>query len=111
MPHAHARGFPSPSVWLLDRIPPVGQDRLILTRSGSGDPELQRWPDAPPRFSIGIRSPRGDNYRNGVMKHPRLLSRRPHTPKTDDTALILVVSRISDIAYPTIRNSADFLIK
>ena len=22
---------------------PVGQDRLILTRSGSGDPELQRW--------------------------------------------------------------------
>ena len=43
MPHAHASGFPSPCVWLADRISPVGQDRLILICSGSGDPELQRW--------------------------------------------------------------------
>ena len=43
MPHAQASGFPSPCVWLADRLTPVGQDRLILTCSGSGDPELQRW--------------------------------------------------------------------
>ena len=66
---------------LSDLITPVGQDRQILTRSGSGDPELQKWarcpnnpeeirgakedPElqrwarcaAPPRFSIGIRPP------------------------------------------------------
>ena len=42
MPHAQARGFPSPCVWLADRITSVGQDRLILTRSGAGAPELQR---------------------------------------------------------------------
>ena len=44
---------------LSDLITPVGQDRLILTRSGSGDPELQRLARcaAPPRFSIGIRPP------------------------------------------------------
>ena len=40
MPHAQASGFPSPSVLLSDRIIPVGQDRLILTRSGAGVPEL-----------------------------------------------------------------------
>ena len=27
-------------------VTPVGQDRLSLPRSGSGDPELQRGPDA-----------------------------------------------------------------
>ena len=38
--------------------PPIVQDRLILTRSGSGDPELQRWAQCPPpHFSIGIRPP------------------------------------------------------
>ena len=37
------RGFPSPCVFLSDRVTSVGQARLILTRSGSGDPELQRW--------------------------------------------------------------------
>ena len=46
MPHAHASGFPSPCVWLADRLTPVGQDRLILTRSGAGAPELQSGPDA-----------------------------------------------------------------
>ena len=30
-----------PTVKLADRVTPVGQDRPILTRSGSGDPELQ----------------------------------------------------------------------
>ena len=43
MPHAQASGFPSLCVWLSDRITPVGQDRRILTRSESGDPELQSW--------------------------------------------------------------------
>ena len=38
-----ARDRPSPCILLADRLTPVGQDRLILTRSGSGDPELQRW--------------------------------------------------------------------
>ena len=28
MPHAQASGFPSPCVWLADRLTPVGQDRL-----------------------------------------------------------------------------------
>ena len=36
-----ARACPSPCVWLSDRVTPVVQDRLILTCSGSGDPELQ----------------------------------------------------------------------
>jgi len=35
--------YPSPCVFLADLITPVGKDRLILTRSGSGEPELQRW--------------------------------------------------------------------
>ena len=57
-----ARACPSQCVWLADRITAVGQDRLkfwhicqaILTRSGSGEPELQRWARcAPPRFSTG----------------------------------------------------------
>ena len=43
MPHAHASGFPSPCVLLSDCITAVGQDRLILTRSGAGAPELQKW--------------------------------------------------------------------
>ena len=60
--HRRARACPSPCVLLADRIPPVGQDRLILTRSGSGDPELQSRPDAP--------SPQGDKF----MKHPHLIS-------------------------------------
>ncbi len=41
MPHAHPSGFPSPCVLLADLVTPVGQDRLILTRSGAGAPELQ----------------------------------------------------------------------
>ena len=51
-------------------------------RSGSPDPdpfgirrsrttEVGARCAASPRFSIGIRSPRGDNYHNGVMKHPQ----------------------------------------
>ena len=28
---------------------PVSQDRLILTRSGSGEPELQRWARCAPQ--------------------------------------------------------------
>ena len=71
MPHAHARGFPSPCVLVSERITPVGQDRLILTRSRSGDLELQRWARCLPVFA---RPPRQDNYRNGVMKHPRIIS-------------------------------------
>ena len=50
-PHRRARACPSPCVWLAERITPVSQDRLklwhicqaILTRSGAGAPELQRW--------------------------------------------------------------------
>ena len=69
MPHAHARGFPSPCVLLSNLITPVGQDRLklwhicqaILTRSGSGDPELQRWARCAP--------PKGDKF----MKHPHYI--------------------------------------
>ena len=62
MPHAHASGFPSPCVLLSERITPVGQDRQILTRSGSGDPELQRGADARHPFaflSVFALSPRG----------------------------------------------------
>ena len=33
------------------RARPVGQDRLILTRSGSGEPELQRWARCLPKRS------------------------------------------------------------
>ena len=40
----------------VDRITFVGQDRLILTRSGSGDPELQRWARGIP---VGETSRRG----------------------------------------------------
>ena len=43
MPHAQASGFPSPCVLLSDLLTSVGQDRLILTRSGAGAPELQWW--------------------------------------------------------------------
>ena len=51
MPYAHPRGFPSPCVLVSDLLTPVVQDRLkfwhicqtILTRSGAGAPELQRW--------------------------------------------------------------------
>ena len=53
MPYAHPSGFPSPRVWLAERITPVGQDRLILTRSGAGAPELQRLGQCLP----GIRHP------------------------------------------------------
>ena len=41
--HRRARACPSPCVLLSERITSVGQDRLILTRSGAGEPELQRW--------------------------------------------------------------------
>ena len=59
-----ARACPSPCVWLADRIPPVGQDRLILTCSGSGDPELQRWARC---LLVFARHPRRDKYRNGPV--------------------------------------------
>ena len=74
---------PSPYVLLSDHITPVGQDRLILTRSGSGDPELQRWarylPAGRPLASRpGRRAdrkksrPGGFSYRtHRNMKHPR----------------------------------------
>ena len=48
---------------------PVVQDRLILTRSGAGAPELQRCARCLPVFA---HRPRSDKYRNGVMKHPQL---------------------------------------
>ena len=54
MPHAHARGFPSPCVWLADCITLVVQDRLILNRSGSGDPELQSY-ETPSVYCIETR--------------------------------------------------------
>ena len=38
-----AGACPSPCVWRADRITPVVQECLLLIRSGSGDPELQRW--------------------------------------------------------------------
>ena len=56
---------------LSDRIISVGQDRLILTRSGSGDPELQKWARCLPVFAL---PPRRNKFRNGVMKHPHLKS-------------------------------------
>ena len=43
-PSRRAWACPSPCVWLAALITPVGQDRQILTRSGSGEPELQRGP-------------------------------------------------------------------
>ena len=75
-PSRRARACPSPCVLLSERITPVGQDRLklwhicqaILTRSGAGAPELQRWARCLP---VVARPPRRDNYRNGVMKHPQ----------------------------------------
>ena len=61
--HRRARACPSPCVWLAERITPVGQDRPILTRSGSGDPELQRWArcaaPSPSLFSRYSPSPQG----------------------------------------------------
>ena len=75
MPHAHASGCPSPCVWLADRITPVGQERLILTRSGSGAPELQSWAQC---LLVFARPPRRDKYRNGVMKHPDIIDGNEH---------------------------------
>ena len=49
--------------------PPVGQDRLILTCSGAGAPELQRWAQCLPVLAS---PPRREKYRNGIMKHPLL---------------------------------------
>ena len=73
MPHAQASGFPSPCIWPADRLTPVVQDRLILIRSGAGAPELQRWAQC----LLGVaRSPRGDNYGNGFMKHPDFIKAR-----------------------------------
>ena len=46
MPHAHARGFPSPCVWLSDRITLVGQDRLILTVREQALPNYRGGSDA-----------------------------------------------------------------
>ena len=42
-PSRRARACPSPCVWLSDRVTPIGQEHLLLTRSGAGTPELQRW--------------------------------------------------------------------
>ena len=70
-----ARACPSPCVWRADLVTSVGQDRLILTRSGSGDPELQRWAQCLPVFA---RPPRPDKYRNGVMKYPRCIDSSWH---------------------------------
>ena len=41
--YRRARACPAPCVLLLDHITSVGQDRLILPCSGSGEPELQGW--------------------------------------------------------------------
>ena len=46
MPHAQASGFPSPSVLLSDRIPSVGQDRLILPVRDQAIPNYRGGPDA-----------------------------------------------------------------
>ena len=46
--NARASGCPSPCVWIPSAlITSVGQDRQILPRSGSGEPELQRWEGYP----------------------------------------------------------------
>ena len=69
-PLRRARACPSPCVLLANLLTPVGKARLILTRSGSGEPELQRWAQCLPAFA---RPPRRDKYRNGVMKHSHLI--------------------------------------
>ena len=51
---------PSPCVLVLDRVTPVGQEHLLLTRSGAGAPELQRWARCLPVFAL---PPRQDKYR------------------------------------------------
>ena len=51
MPHAHPSGFPSPCVWPSDRVTPVVQEHLLLTRSGLGDPELQKGARCLPVFA------------------------------------------------------------
>ena len=71
--YRRARACPSPCVLLADCITSVGQDRLILTCSGAGAPELQRWARCLPVFAC---PPRQDKYRNGIMKHPHLIHRR-----------------------------------
>ncbi len=43
MPHAHASGFPSPSFRAPDSLPSVGQERLLLTRFGSGRSRTTEW--------------------------------------------------------------------
>ena len=44
---------PSPCILLAeDRLTPIGQDRLILTRSGAGAPELQWWARCLPVFAL-----------------------------------------------------------
>ena len=68
-PSRRARACPSPCILVSNLITPVSQDRLILTRSGAGAPELQRWAQCLPVFAC---PPRRDNYRNGVMKHPQV---------------------------------------
>ena len=57
MPHAHARGFPSPCVLLAESLTPVAQARLSLSRSGAGAPELQRWTQCLPVFARPGRPP------------------------------------------------------
>ena len=43
LPFTVGRGPVPRHATIADRITPVGQDRLILIRSGAGAPELQRW--------------------------------------------------------------------
>ena len=53
-PYRRVRACPSPCIWLSDCITSVGQDRLILTRSGAGAPELQRWARCAPLAFLSV---------------------------------------------------------
>ena len=63
-----ARDRPSPCVLLSNCIPPVVQERLILIRSGSGNPELQRREGSPTgRFHRYTKHPQLNLARRGLL--------------------------------------------
>ena len=63
------------SVLLADRITAVGQEHLSLSRftGVEGDLKLQRWAQCL-FLSVFAHPPKGNKYRNGFMKHPRLIN-------------------------------------
>ena len=72
-------------IWIpSDRSTPVGQDRQILTRSRSGDPELQKWARTmAPGTARDRPSPYGDKggsliYRSAGACPPRTFDRPKH---------------------------------